>query len=283
MLLCTVLTVVTVIFLIYRWQEQMKGNNQKPIIYCPTERLYISVDSFYDDSILLNDVTAMDAEDGDISERVVVENISQFVEQGHCIITYAVTDHNKNVAKATRHLYLIDYVPPEFRITAPMEFSFSSNFNPLDYIEAYDCIEGNISNKIKLSQINADDSITSIGSHAVEFRVTNSRGDAAVLETEIVVYDRTYTEIRSIPQIGLEGYLVYVDQYDYLDPMSLVKGITLGGVVYDPKDYTFGTLNMDSVGLDFAVPGVYRVLFTCDYDEFVGSVVLLIVVKEVTL
>ena len=81
--LCTVLAVVTVIFFIYRWREQVKGSNSRPVISCPDYPLRVSVSAINNNELLLQDVTASDMEDGDITDSIVVESISQFVEPGH--------------------------------------------------------------------------------------------------------------------------------------------------------------------------------------------------------
>lgn len=279
----TVLAVVTAVFFIYIWQQQLKGSDNKPTIICPTDSIYVSVENIKDSGILLRDVTAMDVEDGDITEGLVVESISQFVEYGHCIVTYAAFDSANNVSKLTRHLFLTDYTSPRFRLTGPLEFSYSSNFNPLSSVRATDCVDGDISDRVKMVLKNPDDDISSMGAHMVEFRVTNSFGDISVLEAEIDVYDRTYTEARTIPNIRLTDYLVYVEQFGYFDPMNYVFGISLGGIPYSVSEYHAGSLEVDSRDLDLSVPGVYRVLYSCDNKgEYTGYAVLMVVVTEVS-
>lgn len=281
-LLCAVLAFVTVVFLVYRWREEEVGNNQKPVIECPSDSLRLDVDQLSNKSALLSGVVATDAEDGDITKNLVVESVSQFVGDRHCIITYAVFDSNNNVTKATRHLYLVNYTSPRFKITAPLEFSFSTNFNPLGCVEAYDCIDGDITNKIKINMMNADDSIASVGAHMVEFSVTNSLGDTQRLQAEVVVYDRTYTELRGIPSIALSDYLIYIDPNTQgFDPLQYVTGITINGVKYSVDEYPHGELLVDDGGLKKSqlVSGdVYRVLFTCTNGDYVGSAVLIVVI-----
>lgn len=282
--LCAVLAVVTVVFLIYRWNEQVVGNNARPVIECPSYPLRISTAALDNPQILLQDVTASDLEDGDITSSVVVESVSQFVEQGHSIITYAAFDSDNRVAKATRHLYFTDYTQPVFEITAPLEFSYSTNFSPLSCIKAYDCIDGDISKKIKMTMLNADDDFSTIGAHNVEFSVTNSMGDIVKLAAEVVVYDRTYTEMRLIPSIKLEKYLIYVEPNMYIDFVGdLVKSIGVLGEEYSVEEYEsrFGKIEVDEGGFDADEPGIYRVLYTCDYNnEYIGSAVLIVIVKE---
>ena len=279
--LLTVLAVVTAVFLIYIWQESFGRNNRKPTIICPTDSMYVSVESLSDNSILLRDVTAMDVEDGDITSSIVVESVSQFVEEGHCIVTYAAFDKDNNVSKLTRHLFLTDYTPPRFIMKGPLEFSYSSSFNPLAGVGAYDCVDGDISDRVKINLVNPDDDITSMGAHAVEFKVTNSLGDVSVLEAEIDIYDRTYTETRMIPTIRLSDYLVYVDRYGHIDPDSFITGISLNGVTYQLREYAAGSIEIDASEVDYTTPGIYRVLYTCDNKgEYYGYSVLMVIVTE---
>lgn len=276
------LAVVSVAFIVYIWLERFSDTDSKPSIICPTESLSVSVEGLSDYSMLLRDVTAIDPEDGDITASLVVESVSQFVEDKHCIVTYAAFDSSNNVTKLSRHIFLTDYVSPRFQIKAPLEFSYSSSFNPLSVVRAYDCIDGDISDRIRMSLVNPDDTLTSVGTHLVEFKVTNSLGDVSVLETEINVYDRTYTETRQTPAITLTDYIIYIDSFDSVDALSYVKGITLGGVLYTMSEYTAGRLMVDDVGIDYNVPGVYKILYTCsNRDEYVGSAVLLVVVTGV--
>ena len=281
--LCSLLAVVTVLFLLYRWNEQDKSRNTRPVIDCPSYPLRVSVAALSDKSILKSDVTASDKEEGDISDSIVVESISQFLEPGHCLINYVAFDSRNKVARATRHLFLTDYTSPTFEIVEPLEFSYSTNFTPLSCIKAYDCIDGDISNRIKMTMLNGDDDLSNIGAHNVEFSVTNSLGDVVKLAAEVVVYDRTYTEQRLIPTIKLKQYLVYIDPNMYIDFQGdMVESIGVMGESYTVDEYEqrFGKLEFDDGGFDADEPGIYRVLYTCDYNkEYVGSAVLIVIVR----
>lgn len=281
--LLTVLAVVTAIFIIYLWQERYAESNSKPVIISPTETISLSVESLNDHSMLLKDVIAIDVEDGDITSSIVIENISQFVDNGHCIVTYAAFDSDNNVSKITRHLFLTDYTPPQFKLSAPLEFNYSSSFDPLSVVGAIDCIDGDISDSVKMSTVNPDDDLSSVGAHMVEFTVTNSLGDTAVLEAEVDVYDKTYTETRMTPSILLSDYIVYVDQYSFVDPASLIEDISLSGVKYQLEEYQSGSISIDDNEVDYSVPGTYKVLYTCDNKEaYYGYAVLMIIVREVS-
>lgn len=55
-----------------------------------------------DNEKLLQGVTAIDAKDGDVSERIVVEKIVQNKNENRAVVYYAVTDLDGNAAKASR-------------------------------------------------------------------------------------------------------------------------------------------------------------------------------------
>ncbi len=55
-----------------------------------------------DNEKLLQGVTAMDAKDGDVSNRIVVEKIVQNKNENRAVVYYAVTDLDGNAAKASR-------------------------------------------------------------------------------------------------------------------------------------------------------------------------------------
>lgn len=60
--------------------------------------------------MLLDSVTAYDAEDGDISDNVRVYDIAVLLDGERAAITYGVYDSDNNLAKATR---IVNYVAPE--------------------------------------------------------------------------------------------------------------------------------------------------------------------------
>lgn len=55
-----------------------------------------------DNEKLLQGVAAMDAKDGDVSDRIVVEKIVQNKDENRAVVYYAVTDLDGNAAKASR-------------------------------------------------------------------------------------------------------------------------------------------------------------------------------------
>ena len=61
-----------------------------------------------DNEKLLQGVSAMDAKDGDVSDRIVVEKIVQNKNESRAVVYYAVTDLDGNAAKASRVFEAVD-------------------------------------------------------------------------------------------------------------------------------------------------------------------------------
>ena len=71
-----------------------------PEITIEEEVLEVALDAKTED--LLKGVKAFDEKDGDISNKVIVETISKFIDKGVCKVTYAVCDSDNNVSTAVR-------------------------------------------------------------------------------------------------------------------------------------------------------------------------------------
>ena len=87
-------------FIAYTVAERLTTDTTMPYIAVDSEVIEISVKDKKE--VLLSGVTAYDGKDGDISDRVLIESISKFIEPGVCSVTYAVADSDKHVAKYTR-------------------------------------------------------------------------------------------------------------------------------------------------------------------------------------
>ena len=246
-----------------------------PVIVCSSSEIHVSVDASEEE--LLFGVTAMDAEDGDITSSVVIESISSFVEPGKSIITYAAFDSHNHVATASRTLYYTDYHSPRFRITDSLQFLSGTVINPLLYITAEDCIDGDISNKISMTLLESGDYISAIGVHPVEFRVTNSLGDVSSLQTEIVVYERSSY---NAPSIVLSDYLVYTEPGERINPIDYVREIAFLRESYTVEQYGAENLVIDDSELNIAKPGIYKVTIYCERGDATGSATLLVAVTD---
>lgn len=264
-----VLTVLMVLSLgglvVYLFHEKTVTGGASPEISFASELIEVPVAAT--DAELLQGVTATDAEDGDVTASLMVESVSHFVSDGTVKVTYAAFDSQNHVTKAARSVRYTDYTPPRFTLSAPLVFTESAVSDMLSYVGATDAIDGDLSTRVKVSAKDSGSLVSSVGSHEVEFRVTNSLGDTEYLTATVDVVNGSYNSA----QLTLSSYLVYLtagESFDaagylvsYLRDGQLVSGSTSG-------------VTIDSA-VDPATPGTYEVTYTMD-----NSYTRLIVVVE---
>ena len=268
MLVLTVLSVGGVI--LYSIHKTMATGGASPEIHFAQQE--IDVKTGCGDEELLKGVTATDAEDGDVTESIMVESISTFVEKDTVHVTYVAYDSQNHVSRAMRSVHFTDYVPPRFKMSGPMVF-LSKNVNDLmNYVGAEDVMDGNISVKAHASFDDTTTALATVGTHDVEFPVTNSLGDTARLLVPVkVVEDVPHSE-----NIPLKDYLVYVKKGADFDPMYYLAnadqadgGSTMGD----------STIEVNSK-VNTAAAGVYTVDYSLMRKETTTAITRLIVVVE---
>lgn len=253
---------------------------------------------------LLRGMTATDARDGDVTDTLVVENISDFVSENTRTVTYAAFDKDNNVAKATRSMVYTDYEPAEFSLAEAMRFPVSINQqNILSEVHVTDSIDGDLSNKVNFSSssvINVD----TAGDYKVTLEVTNSAGDTFSLPLTITIYENSV--YNAAPKIQLTSYLVYTKVGEEIDPLDYLAGITYRGTDYKITEEE-GTFRVDTSDMDrdeleafkeqdpevnislfeimdmsnYNYPGVYEIQYTLgDGEGNRGRVILTVVVEE---
>ncbi len=157
------------------------------------------------DSALLSGVSAYDEKDGDLTDRIIVESVSHFVDPGVSIVTYAVCDSDDHVAKISRKVVYDDYTPPRFTLSQSLVFGTSQSVNIPSRLGALDSIDGDIGNRVIITS--TDYQTNTEGVFYISARVTNSMGDTASLELPVFIEKKSV----SAPIIELEKYLEYVD------------------------------------------------------------------------
>ena len=248
-----------VVFVAYWAVNQIVADTEAPKIAVDSQQLEVSVQD--NKSVLLQGVTAMDNRDGDVTASLLVENIRLLDTDGTVTVTYAAFDRAGNVAKAQRQVRYTDYESPKFTLSAPLVFAQGSNFDVLNVIGAQDVMDGNIQHRIRATSMDAT-SVSTLGSHEVQFQVTSSLGDTAKEVFPVEVYAAGTYEAA----LTLTEYLVYVPvgttflAENYLEEFTLSqKTISLKNGL--PNGYslrTSGRVNTNS-------PGVYSVGFTVTY------------------
>ena len=69
---------------------------------------------------LLEGMTAEDDRDGDVTDSLVVQEISEFDDEGNRTVRYAAVDDSGNVGYYSRTMTYTDYGQPTFAMSSPL-------------------------------------------------------------------------------------------------------------------------------------------------------------------
>ena len=106
------------VFGAFRIYEKGIEDHDAPVITCQTDLISVSVSD--GEEKLLEGVTANDSREGDLTSRVVVQDISEMQEDGTRLYVYLFS--RGNVGYASRKLQYTDYSRPVFQLQRPLMF-----------------------------------------------------------------------------------------------------------------------------------------------------------------
>lgn len=283
---CVLFVLTTVLFTLSYLRARALSRDRYPEIFFDTDRITVSLAPTEEE--LLSGVSASDAEDGDLTGRVIVESISHFITPGVSNVTYAVCDSQNHVTTVTRRIVYTDYTPPRFTMSDDLVFSVNEQANPFRCIGATDVIDGNISERIKITAENGFQSGTA-GVYPITVQVTNSKGDVASLQLSVTIENTSLYA----PRITLKNYLMYItvgDTVDLRDNLRAVESVTENAEDdVETEEETAAAMEAlrervrIETDFDRNTPGVYQVdyRFTDAFDREAHAV-LTIVVEERT-
>lgn len=249
--------------------EKLKNDETIPVITLQEEILEVSIDATNED--LLKGVTAYDEKDGDITDRVIVESVSNFIEPGLCRVTYAVCDANNHVATAVRKVRYVGYESPKFALSEDLCYSIYERLDLKDAITATDCIEGDISDNIVISSEDYSSAIA--GVFTIQATVTNRKGDSSTINMNLFVEDLSL----SAPEIELTDYLVYLEPTK--EPVDF-KEYIVGAEDEKGNDLTDKVV-VQQGKVDTTKPGTYAVHYrVTDRNNVEGHAVLTVIIGE---
>lgn len=209
--------VTTALFVVFYVGEKMTTDNTIPVITVEEEIIEVSFNATNEE--LLQGVTAYDEKDKDITDKIIVESVSKFLEPGVCKVVYAVCDNDNNVANAIRKIRYKNYESPKFTVHESLCYSIYDKINIANAIKAKDCIDGDISRSIIVTSEDFAGSVA--GVFNIDVSVTNSKGDTASLKLPLVIEDRSLVA----PVINLSEYLVYAKTGEEIDYESFLVDI----------------------------------------------------------
>lgn len=260
-----VFVLTLVVFGLFYVKEQSSKDYTFPSIEIDSERLDISILDV--EECLMKGVTAYDKKDGDLTSKVIIESISKFTKDKTCIVTYAVMDSDKHVAKNTRTISYTDYVAPTFYLNQPMIFRVDDKVDIRNIVGATDCIEGDISDKITI--LATDYVGNTAGVFSVSLQATNKLGDIIYLDLPIYVEQSN----NRAPQIELREYLIYVNKGETPVFEDYVT------TVYSDSEKMENFNMMISTNFDCNTPGTYSVHYNVeDKSGRTGHSILTVIV-----
>ncbi len=265
-LIMVAFVITTALFVIFYVGERVTTDNTIPVITVEEELIEVSFNAT--DEELLQGVTAYDEKDKDLTDRIIVESVSKFLENGVCKVVYAVCDNDNNVANATRKIKYKNYESPKFTVHESLCYSIYDKINISNAIRANDCIDGDISRSIIVT---SEDLVGSVaGVFNIDVSVTNSKGDTSNLKLPLVIEDRSL----SAPVIELSEYLIYAEVGEEIDFASFLVGV---------KSNIQDDIPLDSVRIetkaDMTVEGIYSVhYYVTDIKGAQGHSILNVIV-----
>lgn len=234
-----------------------------PVIECAQQELRVSVAEGKE--ALLQGVTASDSRDGDLTDSIVVEQITGTGTPGKVTVTYAVADSDHHVASCQRTVVYTDYVSPRFSLSLPLIYEVGDSLQVRDRLGASDMIDGSLTDRVKLNTSSLSTSY--VGAFPITMEVTNSLGDTATLTLDVEVQE---DHVYGTPEIQLNRYLVYIDAVDEFDAAAYIDDVT------DGEDYNV----ISQLPEDGLKQGVNQVRYFCTNERgLTGSTTLYVIVE----
>ena len=259
--------VVLIAFVVFTAIEKVSLDTTIPEITIDTDVIEISVKD--KDEVLLKGVTAYDEKDGDISDKVLIESVSKFIEPGVCTVTYAVADSDKHVTKESRTVKYSDYTAPEFYMKRALVYAVDEAMDIRAAVGARDCIDGDISDRVTI--IATDYVKNTAGVFTVSLQVANSMGHTIYLDVTVHVEGNE----TMAPEIQLKKSLVYIKKGEQPVFEDYISDVTVNGVLM--KEYQL----LISTNFDSEQTGTYNVHYYISTDEgYEGHSILTVVVEE---
>ncbi len=267
-IIVSVLTVITVsLMLMFGFLDMNKKN--APTITCEIEDT-IEVPTAASDKDLLKFVTAEDEEDGDLTDRVVVERQLYFLEKGLTTVVFSVCDSDNNTSKLERKIKFNDYHSPEIKMNNDLIIPLKGSIVFKNSVTLVDKYDGNISSHIKIISPNYNSLVA--GEYDINFKATNSFGDICDVTVKAIVTEEDY----SAASIRLSEYLIYASIGEKPDFEGYIKDI----VSNNGQSYSKSQVVVDDSEYEPDKAGTYNIFFTVNSGNRVITKTRMVVVVK---
>ena len=196
-----------------KYNAYMAEDIKPPQIVMPEDTIKVKCGAEPEE--LLAGITAKDSRDGDVTDHLMIESMSNFIGKKNNKRNMVVTafDSAGNMAKVTRTVIYTDYKSPEFVLESPLRYPLDTT-NVNIALKAKDVIDGDITGKIKIST-DGNIRMDKAKNYDIIFSVANSSGDVSTLPVTFKVFDPAVEAEK--PQIALTKYLVYTKKKKKVD------------------------------------------------------------------
>ncbi|MCQ2479864.1 MAG: hypothetical protein MJ120_04410 [Clostridia bacterium] len=219
-----------------------------PHLVCDVPVIEVSVKDT--DDAILKHIKANDAKDGDITEKVIIEKSSAFVDFGKVIVTFAVCDNDNNVSKINVPVVYTDYSNPRFEMTDDLVFRTGGAVNVEDCFKVKDAFDGDISERIIVIANGAN--IEESGKYPLTLKITNSKSYTCTMNVDLIMSDN----FSSGYSVELSDYLIYKKVGEKVNYKDMIKSVATPP---NSSEQTNVTVDSSEVNRDKA--GIYNVYY----------------------
>lgn len=218
--------------------------------------------------VLLQGVKAVDKQDGDVSDTLIVEEITRFAGDNTRIVFYVAFDKDQNATRASRKIVYNDYKIPDIEIEKPLIFdSFTKNFAPGANVSASSVIDGDITSKVRV--LNSSDYTE--GDNEIELAVTDSAGGERRFKVTCTINSLVNNDSL---KIELKDYFITAKVGDVINPGSYIKDVLVRN---ESQKSLISQIKYNKVSITNA--GVYEINYRLTHGERVAYSRLVILVK----
>lgn len=271
LIVIAVFLVVSFAFTAVFLYDRLMIDHTAPVITSDGQPLRVSAGAT--DKELCAGLTASDDRDGDLTDRIIVQSVSQLNSGNTATVRYVVFDSSSNYCQFGRTVEYTDYHRPRFSLSKPLVFSPGSTVTFTDRLTASDVIDGDISDRIRLTQ--SDLLLVEEGSYTAQVQVSNSSGDIAVANLTVLIRNTTLRH----PVLELKEYITYIElgssytAEDFRDFLTTALSYTNG----DPIDFADVVISGE---IDTTRQGTNNITFSYTNENELTSTVVLAVIVE---
>lgn len=244
-------------FLLYDTHKPQTGSS--PVIKVPKGTLVLDtgMDQTTTNQAILKGVKATDKEDGNITKKVFVQGMS----------TLGVFDKDDNYTKTKRKIKYKNYSAPQLYLNKALVYSkVNSKAQFADYMNAYSCVDGDLSSQVKVIREYEQDK-----NHYVTFAVTDSTGTQSSITLKAYQTSRNQTV-----NINLDTYLMRVKVGTEVNAKRHIDSVTM-----DDMDYS-NLKNQVDINTDYDKnkPGTYEFIYRVKTSNDDYGLTKLVVIVE---